>query len=157
VWTGTRVRRLVVERGHGTDVYGGSRSGTSQVIGWGEAGWSRLGFWKGCPLQHHFYGIYTTDTEFVRLYRWVSTKGPSHPNRCHLPYLLPQPIWVNLMRDRLELHRDIRRVYYGQSTALERLLGTPGPFWARHYVFWHNRKPLTVIFEVFSPALLDRE
>ena len=74
MWTGTRVRRLVVERGHGTDVYGGSRSGTSQVIGWGEAGWSRLGFWKGCPLQHHFYGIYTTDT--VRLYGCIGGFQP---------------------------------------------------------------------------------
>lgn len=28
-----------------------------------------------------------------------------------------------------------------------------GPFWGRHYVFWHNGKPLTLIYEVFNTAL----
>lgn len=36
---------------------------------------------------------------------------------------------------------------------LGRMLGHQGPFWGRQYIFWNNRRPLTVIHEVFSPAL----
>jgi chorismate lyase len=28
-----------------------------------------------------------------------------------------------------------------------------GAFWGRHYLFWHARQPLTLIYEVFSPYL----
>ncbi len=41
----------------------------------------------------------------------------------------------------------------GDSQFLEQQFGRPGPFWGRQYLFWHNGKPLTVIHEVFSPAL----
>jgi chorismate lyase len=34
-----------------------------------------------------------------------------------------------------------------------REFGEAGPFWGRQYFFWHNEKPLTLIYEVFSPAL----
>ena len=46
-------------------------------------------------------------------------------------------------------------VYHGTSTHLEHLLGVPGPFWGRHYAFWHGGKPLCVIYEVFSPRLFE--
>ena len=36
-----------------------------------------------------------------------------------------------------------------------RELGVDGPFWGRQYVFWHGGKPLTVIYEVFSPRLQE--
>jgi chorismate-pyruvate lyase len=36
-----------------------------------------------------------------------------------------------------------------------REFGQEGPFWGREYIFWHNKKPLTLIHEVFSPALED--
>ena len=29
----------------------------------------------------------------------------------------------------------------------------PGPFWGRQYIFWHDGRPLTLIYEVFSPVL----
>ena len=34
-----------------------------------------------------------------------------------------------------------------------RQFGRTGPFWGRQYLFWHDRKPLTVIHEVFSTSL----
>ena len=34
-----------------------------------------------------------------------------------------------------------------------RHFGHAGPYWGRQYVFWHGRRPLTLIHEVFSPAL----
>lgn len=37
--------------------------------------------------------------------------------------------------------------------AYRREFGEPGPFWGRHYIFWHDSKPLTLIYEVFSPSL----
>ena len=36
---------------------------------------------------------------------------------------------------------------------LEERFGEPGPFWSRHYRFFRGGKELTVIREVFSPAL----
>ena len=39
------------------------------------------------------------------------------------------------------------------SVALYRQFGEKGPFWGRQYFFWHDKKPLTLIYEVFSPTL----
>ncbi|MDB9374251.1 chorismate lyase [Nodularia sphaerocarpa] len=63
------------------------------------------------------------------------------------------PIWASLARIRTELYRDIQGIYYGYSDALESGFEVSGPFWGRHYLFWHHGKPLTLIYEVFSPYL----
>ncbi|MDF0556242.1 chorismate lyase [Kamptonema sp. UHCC 0994] len=63
------------------------------------------------------------------------------------------PIWASLARLRTELYRDVQGIYYGESAALESAFGESGPFWGRHYLFWHYGKPLTLIYEVFSPYL----
>jgi chorismate lyase len=63
------------------------------------------------------------------------------------------PIWANLARLRTELYRDIQGLYYGHSAVLETAFGEAGPFWGRHYLFWHKGRPITLIYEVFSPYL----
>ncbi len=63
------------------------------------------------------------------------------------------PIWVNLSRLRTELFRDIKKIQYGNSAALEEAFGEKGPFWSRYYLFYYQKKPLTLIYEVFSPYL----
>ncbi|MEB3826722.1 chorismate lyase [Phormidium sp. CCY1219] len=63
------------------------------------------------------------------------------------------PIWESLSRLHTELYRDVQGIHYGDSEALEKAFGEPGPFWGRHYLFWHRKKPLTLIYEVFSPYL----
>lgn len=63
------------------------------------------------------------------------------------------PIWESLSRLHTELYRDIQGIYYGNSPDLEIAFGETGPFWGRHYIFWHDRQPLTLIYEVFSPYL----
>ncbi|MGK7941370.1 MAG: chorismate lyase [Crocosphaera sp.] len=63
------------------------------------------------------------------------------------------PIWDSLSRLHTELYRDIQGIYYGHSPALEKAFQQKGPFWGRYYLFWHDRKPLTLIYEVFSPYL----
>ncbi|MGL5875384.1 MAG: chorismate lyase [Xenococcaceae cyanobacterium] len=63
------------------------------------------------------------------------------------------PIGKSLSRSHTELYQDIKKIYYGNSTDLEGAFGETGPFWGRHYIFWHDRKPLTLIYEVFSPCL----
>ncbi|HEY9847021.1 MAG TPA: chorismate lyase [Candidatus Caenarcaniphilales bacterium] len=63
------------------------------------------------------------------------------------------PIWSSLAELRTELYRDIQGIYLGDSNALALAFGLPGPFWGRHYLFWHNGQPLTLIYEVFSPYL----
>ena len=51
------------------------------------------------------------------------------------------PIWRSLTSHRAELFREVAR------------FGHDGPFWSRHYRFFRGGQPLTVIREVFSPAL----
>jgi chorismate lyase len=63
------------------------------------------------------------------------------------------PIWASLAKLRTELYRDVQGIYYGDSPALALGFGETGPFWGRHYLFWHHGKPLTLIYEVFSPYL----
>lgn len=63
------------------------------------------------------------------------------------------PIWASLAKLRTELYRDVQGLDYGDSKALELAFGQPGPFWGRHYLFWHHGKPLTLIYEVFSPYI----
>lgn len=63
------------------------------------------------------------------------------------------PIWANLARLRTELYRDVQGIFYGESSPLEEAFGEQGPFWGRYYLFWHHGKPLTLIYEVFSPYL----
>lgn len=63
------------------------------------------------------------------------------------------PIWDNLSQLHTELYRDIQGIYYGDSPELEQAFNQTGPFWGRHYLFWHNGQPLTLIYEVFSPYL----
>jgi chorismate lyase len=73
------------------------------------------------------------------------------------------PIWASLAKLRTELYRDVQGIYYGNSPVLAEAFGEKGPFWGRHYVFWHHGRPLTLIYEVFSPYLqqylgtLDRD
>ncbi|WP_338429661.1 chorismate lyase [Synechococcus elongatus] len=64
-----------------------------------------------------------------------------------------QPIWANLADLRTELYRDIQGIEYGHSTALSEAFGHSGPFWGRYYLFWHQGQPITLIYEVFSPAI----
>ncbi len=63
------------------------------------------------------------------------------------------PVWRSLSTLHTELYRDVRGVYYGNSSALESAFDKKTPFWGRHYLFWHNGQPLTLIYEVFSPYL----
>lgn len=62
-------------------------------------------------------------------------------------------IWDSLARLRTELYRDVQGIYYGNCVALESAFEQSGPFWGRHYLFWHHGQPLTLIYEVFSPYL----
>jgi chorismate lyase len=63
------------------------------------------------------------------------------------------PVWRSLTDLHTELYRDVRGVYSGHCPELETAFGQKAPFWGRHYLFWHNRQPLTLIYEVFSPYL----
>ncbi|MBW4424794.1 MAG: chorismate lyase [Nostoc desertorum CM1-VF14] len=63
------------------------------------------------------------------------------------------PIWESLTSQRIEFYRDVQGIHYGKSVALELAFGQTGPFWGRHYLFWHQGQPLTLIYEVLSPYL----
>lgn len=63
------------------------------------------------------------------------------------------PIWRSLTADRAELFREVDGLARVNAPWLERRFGVPGPFWSRHYRFFRGGVELTVIREVFSPAL----
>ncbi|KAH7485507.1 hypothetical protein PRIC1_004809 [Phytophthora ramorum] len=63
------------------------------------------------------------------------------------------PIGKNILQHKTELYRDMKSVFCGNSTELEQAFGAPGPFWGRSYLFWNGGRPVTFIYEVFSPAL----
>ena len=64
-----------------------------------------------------------------------------------------QPIWRSLTADRAELFREVDGLAQVQADWLEQRFAQPGPYWSRHYRFFRHGQPLTVIREVFSPAL----
>ena len=64
-----------------------------------------------------------------------------------------EPIWKNLTQDRSELFREIDTIGLVKSSWLEKEFLCKGPFWSRNYRFFRNRKPLTIIREVFNPYI----
>ncbi len=64
-----------------------------------------------------------------------------------------QPIWLSLTSERAELFREVDGLALVEAPWLEERFGCEGPYWARHYRFFRGGLPLTVIREVFSPAL----
>lgn len=63
------------------------------------------------------------------------------------------PIWRSLSAGRAELYREVDGVGQVQEAWLEQRFGCDGPCWSRHYRFFRQGRELTVIREVFSPAL----
>jgi chorismate--pyruvate lyase len=64
-----------------------------------------------------------------------------------------QPIWSSLTEGRTELFREVDGLALVQADWLEERFRQPGPYWSRHYRFFRQGRELTVIREVFSPAL----
>tara|TARA_B100000674_G_C37899732_1_gene943122 strand:+ start:345 stop:950 length:606 start_codon:yes stop_codon:yes gene_type:complete len=64
-----------------------------------------------------------------------------------------EPIWKNLTKDRSELFREVDAISIVNSNWLQKEFINPGPFWARNYRFFRNKKPLTIIREVFNPHI----
>ena len=64
-----------------------------------------------------------------------------------------EPIWKNLTQDRSELFREVDSISIVNSNWLEEEFCFEGPFWSRNYRFFRNKKPLTIIREVFNPFL----
>jgi len=64
-----------------------------------------------------------------------------------------EPIWKNLTQDRSEFFREVDRISLVNAKWLEDQFCFKGPFWSRNYRFFRNKKPLTIIREVFNPNL----
>lgn len=64
-----------------------------------------------------------------------------------------QPIWSSLTEGRTELFREVDGLAQVEADWLEERFRQPGPYWSRHYRFFRQGRELTVIREVFSPAL----
>ena len=64
-----------------------------------------------------------------------------------------EPIWKNLTQDRSELFREVDCISLVNSQWLEDKFCFKGPFWSRNYRFFRDKKPLTIIREVFNPYL----
>lgn len=64
-----------------------------------------------------------------------------------------RPIWLSLTSGRVELFREVDGLARVNAGWLEEGFAAKGPFWSRHYRFFRQGRELTVIREVFSPAL----
>ena len=64
-----------------------------------------------------------------------------------------QPIWRSLTSERAELFREVDGLALVEAPWLAQRFRQQGPYWARHYRFFRGGQPLTVIREVFSPAI----
>ncbi len=64
-----------------------------------------------------------------------------------------QPIWKNLTRDRSELFREVDAISLVESDLLKKEFKLQGPYWSRNYRFFRNKRPLTIIREVFNPHM----
>jgi len=64
-----------------------------------------------------------------------------------------EPIWKNLTKDRSELFREVDTISIVDSHWLRKEFSLKGPFWSRNYRFFRNKKPLTIIREVFNPFI----
>ena len=64
-----------------------------------------------------------------------------------------EPIWKNLTKDRSELFREVDAISIVNSHWLQEEFLIKGPFWSRNYRFFRNKKPLTIIREVFNPYI----
>jgi chorismate lyase len=55
------------------------------------------------------------------------------------------------------VYREILDVYSGTSEAICDAFGVDRDtrLWGRHYLFWHQGKPMTMIYEVFNPRLAE--
>ena len=61
-----------------------------------------------------------------------------------------EPIWKNLTQDRSELFREVDEISIVTSNWLNQEFSSNGPFWSRNYRFFRNKRPLTIIREVFN-------
>ena len=64
-----------------------------------------------------------------------------------------EPIWKNLTKDRSELFREVDTIAIVDANWLQQEFSLKGPFWSRNYRFFRNKKPLTIIREVFNPFI----
>ena len=65
------------------------------------------------------------------------------------------PIWVSLNQKYTELYRDLKGIYKGACPKLAEAFGYPevDSFRGRHYLLWHGGEPITMLYEVYSPAI----
>lgn len=64
-----------------------------------------------------------------------------------------QAIGAFFIQSELDIYRDIHEIFLGYSLELEQLFASKGPFWGRYYTLFHKGKPLSIIYEIFSPSL----
>ena len=78
---------------------------------------------------------------------WNQTEADQHLRERN------QPIWRSLTANRAELYREVDGLALVEAPHLATGFGQSGPYWSRHYRFFRGGRELTVIREVFSPAL----
>ncbi len=78
---------------------------------------------------------------------WNKQEAEKHLQNKH------EPIWKSLTEGRSELFREVDGLALVNAEWLQEGFKKPGPFWSRHYRFFRQARELTVIREVFSPAL----
>ncbi len=100
------------------------------------------------PLIRRQVWIRNQDKNFAWAESWWNSEQVSQNLKSK-----EEPIWKNLTQDRSELFREVDSISIVNSNWLEEEFCFEGPFWSRNYRFFRNKKPLTIIREVFNPLL----
>lgn len=62
-------------------------------------------------------------------------------------------IGATLIHSELDFYRDLHGIFLGYSQELESIFLSKGPFWGRYYTLFYKGKPISIIYEIFSPLL----
>ena len=63
-----------------------------------------------------------------------------------------EAIGKSLIEFEVDFYKEICNISYGYLWKIEKELRIKTPIWSRQCIIWHNKKPLTIIKEFFSPV-----
>lgn len=66
-----------------------------------------------------------------------------------------KPIGQSIIESKIDIYKDIYKLYYGYSKYLDKAFNSRGPIWGRKYKIYYHKKLFTIVEEFFSPHLIQ--
>nr|YP_010986240.1 hypothetical protein UYL67_pgp180 [Pachymeniopsis lanceolata]WOL37158.1 hypothetical protein [Pachymeniopsis lanceolata] len=64
-----------------------------------------------------------------------------------------KPLGQSMIESKIDIYKDIYKLYYGYSKYLDKKFRSKGPIWGRTYKIYYHKKLFTIVEEFFSPHL----